>query len=68
MLYSSDMVNPHTIDDGICLREYRIVFPKNSIEAGITNEFTFNETINAVSYPSKFPDRIAKTTIEYQFE
>ena len=66
VLYASEERNPKIISDKcVKLREYKITFPKNTQETEIINEFTCKETINAISYPSKFPDRYGKAKITY---
>ena len=66
-LYCSDMNNPKTIYDGYYLGKYIIIFNDNNNDTRITNEFTFNETINAVSYRDKYPQKIKKLSIKYQW-
>ena len=56
-IYSSDMENPLTKDDGKELCEYEIKWPDNDNSVDITNIVTFGELLKIESYPKNLPNK-----------
>ena len=66
-LYSSNHKNPKITENATFLAEYKVTFPDNTNALKITHEFTFNETMNAISYAKGKPNEKFKKTIEYHW-
>ena len=64
-IYSSDMKNPRTKDDGKELCEYTIKWPDNDNSVDITNIVTFGELLKIESYPKNLPNNKFKKLTQY---